>query len=97
MNNQLSASELKRRLEVLRMSMENGRPSKHGKPPRKIGVDLYKVIPKGDLYEKDEALEKEDSSDLRMLTKSEIESLRQDKKDAHAYCQKAFAHLRPKT
>ena len=32
-----------------------------------------------------------------MLTPLEIEQLRQDKREASAYCQKAFAHLRPKT
>lgn len=30
-----------------------------------------------------------------MLTPSEIEQLRQDKKDASAYLRKAFANLRP--
>lgn len=30
-----------------------------------------------------------------MLTPSEIEQLRQSKKDANAYFQKAFAHLKP--
>jgi hypothetical protein len=31
-----------------------------------------------------------------MLTPSEIESLRRDKKEADAYAKKAFAHLRKK-
>ena len=35
------------------------------------------------------------SSDSSMLTPLEIEQLRQDAREADAYYQKAFAHLRP--
>jgi hypothetical protein len=41
--------------------------------------------------------QKQDASWVsEMLTPSEIAQLRQDKKDANAYFQKAFAHLKKK-
>ena len=40
--------------------------------------------------------EEDTSMAVDMLTPEEIEQLRQDKKETHVYCQKAFSHLRPK-